>query len=73
MLSLTRVWVRNLWLFLGLTAQSVSGPSPAGLVTILYCINFESPPAWRARFQYLLLHEQVGPVQPPGIDFVIRS
>jgi hypothetical protein len=34
-------------------AQSFSGVSPAGLVTILYCFRFETPPTWRARSPYL--------------------
>jgi hypothetical protein len=34
-------------------AQSFLGPSPAGLVTIFYCLRFETPPTWRARFRYL--------------------
>jgi hypothetical protein len=33
-------------------AQSFSGPSPAGFITI-YCLKFETPPTWRARFPYL--------------------
>jgi hypothetical protein len=34
-------------------AQSFSGPSPAGLMIIFYCLKFETPPTWRARFPYL--------------------
>jgi hypothetical protein len=34
-------------------AQSFSGPSPAGLMTIFYCLRFETPPTWRARSPYL--------------------
>jgi hypothetical protein len=30
-------------------AQSFSGPSPAGLMTIFYCLRFETPPTYRAR------------------------
>jgi hypothetical protein len=29
-------------------AQSFSGPSPSGLMTIFYCLRFESPGNWRA-------------------------
>jgi hypothetical protein len=36
-------------------AQSFSGPSPAGLMTILYCLRFETPQTWRARFPYLYI------------------
>jgi hypothetical protein len=28
-------------------AQSFSGPSPGGLVTIFYCLRFDTPPTWR--------------------------
>jgi hypothetical protein len=34
-------------------AQSFSGPTPAGLVTIFYCLKFETLPTWRARSPYL--------------------
>jgi hypothetical protein len=34
-------------------AQSFSGPSPAGLMTIFYCLRFEIPRTWRARSPYL--------------------
>jgi hypothetical protein len=32
--------------------QSFLGPSPAGPVTIFYCLRFEAPPTWRARSPY---------------------
>jgi hypothetical protein len=34
-------------------AQSFSGPSSTGLITMFYCLRFETPPNWRARFPYL--------------------
>jgi hypothetical protein len=34
-------------------AQPFSGPSPAGLMTIFWCLRFETPPTWRARPSYL--------------------
>jgi hypothetical protein len=34
-------------------AQSFSGPSPAGLMTIFYCLMFETPRTWRARSPHL--------------------
>jgi hypothetical protein len=34
-------------------AQSFSGSSPTGLMTIFYCLRFETPLTWRARSQYL--------------------
>jgi hypothetical protein len=36
-----------------LPAQSLSGPSPAGLIAVFYCPRFEIPPTWRARSLYL--------------------
>jgi hypothetical protein len=33
--------------------QSFSGPSPGGLMTTFYCLRFETPQTWRARFPYL--------------------
>jgi hypothetical protein len=34
-------------------AQSFLGPSSAELMTIFYCLKFETPPTWRARSLYL--------------------
>jgi hypothetical protein len=34
-------------------AQSFSGQSPGGLMIIFYCLRFETPQIWRARFSYL--------------------
>jgi hypothetical protein len=34
-------------------AQSFVGPSPAVLVTIFYCLRYETPPTWRASSPYL--------------------
>jgi hypothetical protein len=34
-------------------AQSFTGPSPKVLVTIFYCLRFETPPTWRNRSPYL--------------------
>jgi hypothetical protein len=36
-----------------LPAQSFSGPSPAGLMTIFYCLRFQTPPTCRAWSMYL--------------------
>jgi hypothetical protein len=50
-LSLTKRRVSSLhW---SSPAQSISGPSPAGIMTIFYCLRFETPPTWRTRFPYL--------------------
>jgi hypothetical protein len=43
----------SLQLLLASPAQSFSGPSSAGLMTIFYCLRFETPPTWRARSPYL--------------------
>jgi hypothetical protein len=34
-------------------AQSLLGLSPVGLVTIFYCLRFETPATWRTRSPYL--------------------
>jgi hypothetical protein len=34
-------------------AESFSGPSSEGLITIFYCLRFDIPPTWRARSSYL--------------------
>jgi hypothetical protein len=41
--SLTRGQVCRLQLLLGSSAQSFSGPSPAGHIIIFYCLRFETP------------------------------
>jgi hypothetical protein len=53
--SLTSGWVCRLQLLMALPAQSLSGPSPAGLMTTFYCLRLEPLPAWRARSPYLYL------------------
>jgi hypothetical protein len=40
--------------------KSFSGPSSAGLMTIFYCLRFETTTTWRTTFPYL---------QPPGIGW----
>jgi hypothetical protein len=50
--------------------QSFSGHSPAGLMTIFYCLRFKTPPTWKARFPYLHPQEQGGLLIPPGIGFL---
>jgi hypothetical protein len=52
--------------------QSFFGLSPAGLVTIFYCLRFETPPTWRARSPCLYPQEQCGPVTSPGTGFPFR-
>jgi hypothetical protein len=53
------------------SAQSFSGPSPVGLMTIFYCLRYETSPTWRARSPYILQEESV-PVVPPGTGFPFR-
>jgi hypothetical protein len=36
-----------------LPAQSFLGRSPTGILTIFYCLRFETPPTWKARSLYL--------------------
>jgi hypothetical protein len=42
-----------LHLLLVVASAVIFGPNPAGLVTIFYCLRFETPPTWRARSPYL--------------------
>jgi hypothetical protein len=51
--SMTRGRVCRLQLLLSSPGQSLSGPSPAGLMTTFYCLRFENPPTWRTRSLYL--------------------
>jgi hypothetical protein len=52
--------------------QSFSGPSPAGLMTIFYCLRFETPPACRPGPRIYIPQEQGGPVIPLDIGFPLR-
>jgi hypothetical protein len=54
------------------SAQSFSGPSLAGFMTIFYCLSFETPSTLRARSQYYFPQEQGGPVIPQGTGFPFR-
>jgi hypothetical protein len=53
-------------------AQSLSVPGPAGLMTIFYCLRFETPQTWMARSPYLYPQEQGGPVIHPGTSSPFR-
>jgi hypothetical protein len=53
--SLTRRRVCRLKLLPVSPAQSYSGRSPVGLMTIFHCLRFETPPTWRARSPYLYI------------------
>jgi hypothetical protein len=48
-LSLTRERVCHLQLLLVLASAVMLGSESAGLVTIFYCLSFETLPTWRAR------------------------
>jgi hypothetical protein len=49
-LSLTRTWICRLQLLLASPVQSFLGPSPAGLMTIFYCLRFDIPPFCQSYF-----------------------
>jgi hypothetical protein len=51
-------------------AQSFSGPSPAGLVTIYYCFRFQTSQPGGPGFRIYIPQEQGGPVIPPGTGFL---
>jgi hypothetical protein len=53
-------------------AQSFSDPSPVGLMTILYCLRFETPPFWRARSPHLYPPGTGSASYPPGTGFPFR-
>jgi hypothetical protein len=57
-------------LLLASPAHSVSGPSPVGLMTILYRLRFETPPTWRTRSPYFCPTGDL--VIPPGTGFPFR-
>jgi hypothetical protein len=63
--SLTRVRVCRLQFLLASPAQSFSGPNPAGLMIIFYCLRFEPPPTWRSIFPYLYPPETEWPSYSP--------
>jgi hypothetical protein len=46
-------------------AQSFLSQNPAGLMTIFYCLRFETPPIWRARSPYLYPPGTVWPSYTP--------
>jgi hypothetical protein len=50
--SLTRGCVCRLQFLLALTS-AFTGPSHAGLMTIFYCLRFETPTTWKAKSPYL--------------------
>jgi hypothetical protein len=45
---------------------SLNGPSRSETVTILYCLNWDPPPTWRARFPYLYPPGAGWPSYTPG-------
>jgi hypothetical protein len=51
--SLTRGWVCRLQLLLALASVVNLRSDPAGLVTIFYCLSFETPPTQRVKSSYL--------------------
>jgi hypothetical protein len=54
-------------------AQSSSGPSPAGMMTIFPVSDSRCPqPSWRPGPHIYIPQEQGGPVIPPGTDFPCR-
>jgi hypothetical protein len=49
-----------------LPVQSLSSPSPMGLMAIFYCFIFQTPPIWRARYPYLYPSVTGWPSYNPG-------
>jgi hypothetical protein len=53
--------------------QSFSGPSPAGLMTMFYCLIFETPLTWRDTSLYFYPPAGHGDlIIPPGTGFPFR-
>jgi hypothetical protein len=50
-------------------AKLFSGLNPTKLTTIFYCLWFESPPTWKARFPYLYSPGTGWLSYTPGIGF----
>jgi hypothetical protein len=59
----------------GYRPQSFSGPSPGVLVTIFYCLRFDTTPTWKSRCRIYIPRKQGGPVIPlcTGSRFVTCS
>jgi hypothetical protein len=55
--------------FWALPEQSLSGPSPAELTTIIYCLSWDSPPLGGPGPRIYIPQEQGGPVIPLGTGF----
>jgi hypothetical protein len=53
-------------------AQSFSGPSPMRLMTLFYCLRFETPQPVRRRPRIYIPNEKGGPVISPGTGFPFR-
>jgi hypothetical protein len=50
-------------------AQSFKGPSPAGLMTIFYCLRIKIPSTWSEIPIFITPQERGGPVISPGTLF----
>jgi hypothetical protein len=70
--SLMRGWVCRLQLLLVLASAVIPGPSPAGLMTLLYCLKFETPLTWKIRSPYLYPLGTRWPNYTPGTRFPFR-
>jgi hypothetical protein len=53
-------------------AQSISGPTQAGLVTTFYCLTFETPQPGGPGPHIYIPQEHGDPVMPPGTGFPFR-
>jgi hypothetical protein len=53
-------------------AQPFSNSSPTGFMTILHCLDFETPPTWRSRLDIYIPQEQCGPIIHTGTGFPFR-
>jgi hypothetical protein len=51
--SLTRGWICDLQLLQVLASAVILRSESRGTMTTFYCLRFETPPTWRAKFPYI--------------------
>jgi hypothetical protein len=57
---------------MGLSTDIFLGLEPAEFITTFYCLNFETPPTWRARFLSLFLPGTRKPSYIPKLKLQLK-
>jgi hypothetical protein len=71
--SLTRGWVGRLQLLLDLASTVIiASDSPAGFMTMFYCLSFKTAQTWKAMSPFYMASETGCPVINPGSGFHFR-